>query len=293
MKLNYREKVILAIVAAIAILLAGFFTLIKPKNEDIKDHEAELETKQAEKQKIEADIARIDPLIKQIDQTYQATKKLTDDFVDVSKISTPEKLDQYMQNIASETGVEIIELNVDVPKSSSINYYYRTYETLLSGMMSSADLNGEYAKAEAKLSEESTQLSQRTAEDAISTDYGVLIRGTREQVFDYLKAVEDLGDTTLIKNVEINDYTFGAAEALEDLVNQVNQAAQNQPAETPEGGEEGAANNNEQEQQQQEQQQPEIQVSPVLTGESDGTSTVKIIISLYSVYDMPQPDTSA
>lgn len=287
MKLNYREKVILAIVAAIAIMLAGFFLLIKPKNEDIKDHEAELETKQAEKQKIEADIARIDPLIKQIDKTYEETKKLTGDFVDASKISTPEKLDQYMQNIASETGVEIVELNVDVPKSSSIKYYYRTYETLLSGMMSSADLNGEYAAAEAKLSEESTQLSQRTAEDAISTEYGVLIRGTREQVFDYLKAVEDLGDTTLIKNVEINDYTFGAAEALEDLVNQVNQAVQNQPAETPEG-EEGAENNNEQE-----QQQPEIQVSPVLTGESDGTSTVKIIISLYSVYDMPKPDTSA
>ena len=43
MKLNYRDKVILGIVLAIAILLAGYFMLIKPKNEDIKSNKATLE----------------------------------------------------------------------------------------------------------------------------------------------------------------------------------------------------------------------------------------------------------
>ena len=33
MKLNYRDKVILGIVLAIAIVVAGYFALIKPKNE--------------------------------------------------------------------------------------------------------------------------------------------------------------------------------------------------------------------------------------------------------------------
>ena len=37
MKLNYRDKVILAIVLAVAIILAGFFALIKPKRQAIKD----------------------------------------------------------------------------------------------------------------------------------------------------------------------------------------------------------------------------------------------------------------
>ena len=48
MKLNYRDLVILGILLALAILIAGFFLLIKPKNEEIKTNKetlAQLETR--------------------------------------------------------------------------------------------------------------------------------------------------------------------------------------------------------------------------------------------------------
>lgn len=289
MKLNYREKVILAIVGAIAICLAGFFCLIKPKNQDIKDHKAELKTKQEEKAQLEQKIARIEPLKDEIDETYQNTKKLTDDFVDASLISSPDKLDQYMQQLALNSEIEVVEVNVDALKTSTIDYYYRSYETLLSSMMTSADLNGDYAAAEAKLAEESAALSQRTAEEAISTEYGVMLKGTKEQIFKYLEEVIKLNNTTLVKSVEITDYTFGANDEEDEEKN--NQRTTTPPAEPAEGeqaeGEEGA-------EVQQPEEQEEVRIPSSDSEEvSDGTSTVKIVISLYSVYDMPKPNTDA
>lgn len=290
MKLNYREKVILAIVAAIAICLAGFFTLIKPKNQDIKDHKADLKAKQEEKAQLEQKIARIEPLKQEIEDTYEATSKLTKDFVDPLLISTPEKLDQYMQKLALNSDIEVVEVNVDTLGSATINYYYSSYETLLSDMMSSADLNGEYAAAEAKLAEESAALSQRTAEESIATEYGVMLRGTKEQLFKYLEEVINLKNTTLVNSVEITDYSFGKNAEKDENNNQ--QRPTNPPAEPVEGeqpaeGEEGAGTP-------QPQEQEEV-IRPSSDSEevSDGTSTVKIVISLYSVYDMPKPNTDA
>ena len=40
MKLNYRDRVILLAVIAIVVLLGGFFGLIKPKFNDIKENKA-------------------------------------------------------------------------------------------------------------------------------------------------------------------------------------------------------------------------------------------------------------
>lgn len=49
MKLNYRDKVILAVVLALIVLIGGFFGLIKPKSNEIKENKATLAARQAEK----------------------------------------------------------------------------------------------------------------------------------------------------------------------------------------------------------------------------------------------------
>ena len=50
MKLNYRDKVILAVVLALIVLIGGFFGLIKPKSNEIKENKATLAARQAERQ---------------------------------------------------------------------------------------------------------------------------------------------------------------------------------------------------------------------------------------------------
>ena len=54
-KLTYRDKIIAAIILAIAILMLGFFALAKPKYNEKKENEAKLVQVQATKAAIEAD----------------------------------------------------------------------------------------------------------------------------------------------------------------------------------------------------------------------------------------------
>ena len=67
MKLNYRDLVILGILLALAILIAGFFLLIKPKNEEIKSNKASLATLEEERSQIEDKIREIEPLKQDIE----------------------------------------------------------------------------------------------------------------------------------------------------------------------------------------------------------------------------------
>ena len=106
MKLNYRDKIILGVLLAFVIMLAGFFLLIKPKYTDIKDHKASLEKVQQEKKEVDDKIAEIKPLKEKIKSTYDATMKLTDDFVEYNDIYNASKLDQYMQHFAEEKRYE-------------------------------------------------------------------------------------------------------------------------------------------------------------------------------------------
>ncbi len=288
MKLNYRDKIILGIVLAVIILIAGFVGLIKPKNEEIKTDEATLTTKQEEQADLEARIAKIQPLKDDIDQVYEDTAKLTSDFIPLSDINNTDKLDQYMQHYAEESGVRIDNLEVSQPKEFSLDYYYTDQTILASDMVNMADLNGDYEKAQNDILAESTALSQRNVETVIQTQYGIRVTGTKEALWKYLKAVEELKKTMMVNQVSISDYSFGADSAEE--------ASSQTP--TPENTDEQNPTENS-EQPADENQTPETntdtpapaQAPEVLTIDDADTSSIQIVISLYSVYDMPKPNT--
>lgn len=288
MKLNYRDKIILGIVLAVIILIAGFVGLIKPKNEEIKTDEATLTTKQEEQADLEARIAKIQPLKDDIDQVYEDTAKLTSDFIPLSDINNTDKLDQYMKHYAEESGVRIDNLEVSQPKEFSLDYYYTDQTILASDMVNMADLNGDYEKAQNDILAESTALSQRNVETVIQTQYGIRVTGTKEALWKYLKAVEELKKTMMVNQVSISDYSFGADSAEET----------SSQTPTPENTDEQNPTENS-EQPADENQTPETntdtpapaQAPEVLTIDDADTSSIQIVISLYSVYDMPKPNT--
>lgn len=296
MKLNYRDKVILGILLAVVIAVAGFVGLIKPKNQEIKDDEALLATKQEEQADLEARIAKIQPLKNNIDETYEETNKLIADFIPLEDIDTSVEVDQYMQHYAEECGVRIENLEVSANRESSLNYYYLESDGMPSqDMRDMADLNGDYATSDAETNAESNALSQRNVETVIQSQYGVKVTGTREALWNYLKAIEELNKTIIVNQVRIDDYSFGA-DALEaegisaptatpdetnpDEANpETNDENAEQPAET--SSDENA-----------DTETPEPAPAPAaLTIDEANTSSVQIVISLYSVYDMPKPNT--
>ena len=130
MKLNYRDKIILGVLLAVVILLLGFFLLIKPKKADIDSDKAELTKVQQEKDEIDAKIAEIKPLQKQIKETYDDTTKLTGDFVAYNDINNPRKIDQYMQHFCEDC---ITILSLLCPARDSLN---RLISTVTEGLHS-------------------------------------------------------------------------------------------------------------------------------------------------------------
>ncbi|MDE6539344.1 MAG: hypothetical protein K2K66_04075 [Ruminococcus sp.] len=293
MKLNYRDKVILGILLAVIIAIAGFVGLIKPKNEEIKEDEALLVVKQEEQADLEARIARIQPLKTNIDETYDETNKLISDFIPLSEIDSAVKVDQYMQHYAEECGVRIENLEISANKESSLDYYYLESEGLPSQeMRDMADLNGEYAEQDAKYNAESNALSQRNVETIIQSQYGVKVTGTREALWKYLKAIEELKKTMIVNQVRIEDYSFGA-DALEA------------EGGTPQPSVDETAPDEEQTETTDENAEQPVETTPdesaetpapaqapaQLTIDEADTSEIQLVISLYSVYDMPKPNT--
>lgn len=283
MKLNYRDKVILGVILAVIILIAGFVLLIKPKNEEIKTDKETLATKQEEQADLEARIAKIEPLKNNINETYEETAELTADFIALEDVNTVTKLDKYMQYYAEESGVRIDNLEVTSPKEASLNYYYNDDTSILaSDMLNMADLNGEYSVAQNETLAESTALSERNVETVIQTQYGIKVTGTKEALWSYLQAVEDLGKTMIVNQVSITDYSFGADSAEENSQQTpVDETVTDENAEQP--VDETVDANAE--------TPVPAQAPETITIDNSNTSSIQIVISLYSVYDMPKPNT--
>lgn len=289
MKLNYRDKVILGILIAVVIAILGIVFLIKPKNEAIKEDEATLIAKQEEQAELETRIARIEPLKSSIEDTYNETAEMTDDFVNLENINSTEKLDKFLREYAEECGVRIEEVNVAYPKESTLKYYYLEYEDLVADMRNSADLNGAYAEAYEKTFAEQTTLKDRTAETLIQTQYAINVTGTREALWKYMKTIEELKKSILINEVDIKDYSFGADS---EESTQTSAPANEEAGEpTEEGGEATEPTDNAGEEAGEEAGTPEPSSAPAqITIDAADTSEAEIVISLYSVYDMQKPN---
>lgn len=251
MKLNYRDKVILGILLAIVILLVSFFLLIKPKNEAIKTNKDELAKVEAERDEVDAKISEIKPLQDQIRGTYEKTIELTEDFVEYNDIYNARKLDQYMQHFAEECEVRIENLAAADINTSNLSYYYFTPTFVGEDMLNASDLNGDKQAANTEAKAESESLKARTKETVLVGGYDISVTGSKENIYNYLQAIEDQDKTIIINSVTLNGMAIGdkAMEKLEQLAAEA--------------------------------------------GIEETEATAKINISVYSVYELSEPNVEA
>lgn len=246
--LNNREKTILGVFLAIIIILVGIFAGIRPINKNIKANKQLLQDKQEERDQLQAKIDKIPGLQKQIKETYDKAIDLAEDFVDYNSIYRTDQLDMFLQNYADENEVKILKLELEPMEDSDLEYYYYEYADLAEDMRASADVNGTISARQDEILGEQKALEERDVEAAMGTKYGMVLKGTKENIWKYLKAIEDQSETILINKVDIEDFNFEADLDEEGYIR----------AEKP-----------------------------------DGESKAEVIISLYSVYEMDEPDTSA
>jgi preprotein translocase subunit YajC len=262
MKLNYRDKIIAAILIAITILLVGFFALIKPKYKDIKAHQKNLKEVQKTEADIRAQIAEIPDLKSAILKIHEDTSVITAKFVPINDVQNPVVIDKYMQKFAEETKVKLLKVELKEAKLTPIEYYYNSVNDNFADMRKSADIDGSLGKAYAEQTAESTAVSQRAKESVMQTQYGINIHGTKKNVWAYLAALEKFDKTLTVNSVTITDYSFGknAAEAANISIPDSKDADEETVVE---GGENGKISN---------------------------ASDVRIVVTLYSVYEMAKPN---
>ncbi len=260
MKLNYRDKIIAAVLIALAIFAIFFFALIKPKRKDIKAHEKTLSEVKKTKADIESKIKEIPGLQEAILSLYDKTSDITKNFIPVDQVKDTLVVDKFMQKFADDSMVRLKTVTLQNAKVAPIDYYYKDNKDSLDEMRTAADIDGSLASDYNATLEEQNALSQRAKENVIQSQYGITIEGTKFNTWKYLEALKNFDKNLVVNSVSIGDYTFGKSEA---------EKANITLPET-ENGEEFSVRVGDQ--------------------EIKNTSTTTIIVTLYSVYEMSKPD---
>ena len=208
-KLTYRDKIIAAIILAIAILMLGFFALAKPKYNEKKDNEAKLVEVQATKAAIEAEIAEIPGLQEDIKTTYKRTNDITKTFVPVEDVKDTVVIDKYMQELAEKNKIKIQSLNLANANFSEVQYYFKDVADSFAEARVGADLNGKIQSEVNAERAETNALSSRAKGKVLQTDYSMTVKGTKKAIWNYLEDIKNFDKTINVKSVTLTDYTFG------------------------------------------------------------------------------------
>lgn len=207
MKLNYRDRIILLIVLAIAILAVGFFAAVRPLTKSIKENKKQCDEVQKEWEAMDAEIKKIPGLQDKINALYDDSIKLCGDFVEQNEHSY--EIDKQLQKYADDCNLTIKELAVNEPGESALSYYFEEPVLLQGSMYEAADINGNYAMKYIEDNAAALALQERTSETIIMQEYEILANGSKKEIWDYMKAIADIKKSVIITSVDINDYYFG------------------------------------------------------------------------------------
>lgn len=214
MKLNYRDKVILGVLLALVLLIAGFFLLIKPKNEDIKTNKESLAALESSKAEVDSKIAEIPGIKDDITSAYNNASALADDFVEYNNIDNPRKVEQYMQAFAEDAEVKITSITTEELTSGTIGYYYFTPSFAGEELIAKSDINGDMQKQINEEKQESNSLSERTEESVLSANYTIVVTAEeKENIWTYLKELEEQEETIIINSVALTNFDIKERKA--------------------------------------------------------------------------------
>ena len=101
MKLSYRDKVIIIVVAVLVILGVGIFCFAKPKYESLQVSKQRLAAKEDEQQQVDAKIATLDGLKKQLEDNIDAIVEDQKQFLSEKETGETYEISKYLMDTLS------------------------------------------------------------------------------------------------------------------------------------------------------------------------------------------------
>lgn len=117
MKLNSRDKVILAVFLVIVILGVGIFLFIMPEYNKIETNNQELESAKEALEQAQAVLARESTIDQEIEDAYKEANKLSENFYDDM---TTYECDELVRQILKETDMRTNSLSIDSFTTSTL-----------------------------------------------------------------------------------------------------------------------------------------------------------------------------
>lgn len=214
--LTYRDKVILGVFLAVMILVATFFAIWKPKQDEIKSENKTLAAEQKKESEIRTKLKQISTLEDTITQYVNDTNKITKNFVDKDEVKNTVLLDEFMMHFANENEIRITNLALGDMSETTLNYYYITQKDIGSGLRDLADFTGDYQKETDEELAEQNQLTDRDKPSLLKTEYVFEAECTKKNLWTLMDVIESYDDAILITNVSYEKIYEEGEEKPED-----------------------------------------------------------------------------
>lgn len=215
--MSSRDKMILVIITIIIILVAGFFALIRPAYNNYMSDIDKYNATKSEWDGIDQKIQAIPGLKTTITDLYNDASKDAKMFVNeafdgINKGYAVEKsniaIDEHIQTPLDENNLFVRSISFSGAGSSAISFYYYRPNVVTYALLESADINGNYAADISELLETSTIFSQKKNIGLMTNTASLVVRGTREDLMNFLDAIKADKNAILVNSVVINDYNF-------------------------------------------------------------------------------------
>lgn len=125
MKLSYRDKVIIIVVAVLVILGVGIFCFAKPKYEDLQVSKQRLAAKEDERKQVEDKMGTLEDLKKQLENQIDAIVEDQEQFLSEKDTGETYQISKYlMEMLAPISDFKITGVTMDPLASTDLEAYY-------------------------------------------------------------------------------------------------------------------------------------------------------------------------
>ena len=201
MKLSYRDKVIIIVVAVLVVLGVGIFCFIKPKFADLQVSEDRLAAKQAEEAEVKAKMDTLDDLKKRLEDDVKAVEESQKKFISEKETGETYQISKYLMDKLLPAGIDITGVNMDRLSSTDLMSYTYDKYAVAYPLKINADIAGKLPPEVGYVynnSYPSNNSAVQIAGTLVTVSYTC---DDNNQVFDAIQAVADNEENIYLLNV--------------------------------------------------------------------------------------------
>ncbi len=220
MKLSYREKIAFLIFMVLVIIIVFVAWPVKLIRADIKNHEKQQKTVQAEYDDNKMKIDEIKGINASIKRVYDESKEYSKIFI------VPKKnfqADQYLEDILNKEGayqkddknlIEVVgQFAVEDAKNDELKFYYYTPNVVVYPILEAADINGNLMESQDKVLYDKLQnalsIQALEGQEVEKHTVTVEVKFTKPSLMAFEDQLKALDTGVRITGVTIDDPWFG------------------------------------------------------------------------------------